>query len=319
MSSTDPPKTQPVDTNSSEPQHDDGELEDFGFSRPKRVPYLLILSLTVLTVMMVNGIYLIVYRTADTPPPNPDATVQIKEQLEQVIAGKADSINISDVVAIDEDLEVLRNQLGIRTLIIDEGIITDAGLNAIGSLTNLVHLRLRQSPISDEGLKHLLSLQNLRVLNLPQADVSIAGIESLTALTKLRQLRIGGNGRSDISRKVSLLNNLRAIHLINVPVTDESLKLMCEMPHIESLYLDNPSITELGWDWLFATHPEIHIHVNQSHHDRDPNWHSHANGMELEPTITDGDEATLHPRPKPSDESAEETNSPEENADADKQ
>ncbi len=317
MSATDPPvsakktnelkdleqsnQNQSAEPTNSAPSNAGSDLEDFGFSKPKRVPYLLVLSLTVLTVMTVNGLYLIISRPSETPPRPANATERIKEQLELVHAGKADGINIADVVAIDEDLEALRDQTGIRTLIVDEGIITDAGMSAIGSLTNLVHLRLRQSPISDEGLKQLLTLQNLRVLNLPQADISAAGIESLAALMRLRQLRVGGNGRNDISRMVSRLGNLRAIHLINVPVTDESLKLMCEMPHLESLYLDNPSITELGWDWMFATHPEIHIHVNQSHHDRDPNWHSHANGMELEPTITDGDEATLHPRPVPTD------------------
>ena len=30
------------------------------------------------------------------------------------------------------------------------------------------------------------------------------------------------------------------------------------------------------WEWLFHTHPEIHVHVNQRHHDRDPEAHRHG-------------------------------------------
>ena len=80
----------------------------------------------------------------------------------------------------------------------------------------------------------------------------------------------------DLSRAVATLSPLRVVHLINVPVTDEGLKELSKLPHLESLYLDGPRVTEAGWEWLFENHPELHVHINQRHHDRDPRHHYHT-------------------------------------------
>lgn len=273
-------------------------------ARGRRTPRRRFLALSLLTVATTVGIVLGFWYLFRDGPELTTASIAAPEllakQLSAVNENTRDSISISGCVASDSDLEVLRGNDKIRTLLIDDGIITDAGMETIGSLKNLVHLRVRLSPISDAGLAHLKGLSHLRVLNLPQADPSQAGLEVFNDLQNLRQLRIGGNRSLDISRQVSQLKQLRAVHLINVPVSDESLKLLSSLPRLESLYLDNPQVTEGGWEWLFANHPEIHLHVNQMHHDKDPNWHSHKGSSELEPTVTDGDPANLKRPPKDS-------------------
>jgi hypothetical protein len=80
---------------------------------------------------------------------------------------------------------------------------------------------------------------------------------------------------NEVTREIATLPSLRVIHLIGVPVTDEGLKTLAEMPYLESLYLDDCAVTEAGWDWLFREHPHLHVHVNQAHHDRDPKRHEH--------------------------------------------
>lgn len=189
-------------------------------------------------------------------------------------------IEVLDAVARDEDLKILRGIKGVRTLVIDKGECTDAAMDVIATLPNLEHLRLRHSEITDVGVKRLEGHPALRVLNLPHSKLTSAGVAVLATLPNLRQLRLGGDGEVDISRQVAKLEQLRAVHLIDVPVTDMGLKALAGMPRLESLYLDHPKVTEAGWEWLFEHHPNLHVHINQSHHDHDPNGHSHRGGEE---------------------------------------
>jgi hypothetical protein len=162
------------------------------------------------------------------------------------------------------------------TVLIDEGVITDEGMKTIAKIPELRHLRLRLSPITDEGLKPLLGSESLWFLNLPHSRLTEKGIRSLAALPKLRQLRVGstllGN---DLGRALLEVKSLRGLHLIGVPLGDEGLKVVVELPHLESLYLDDSAVTEAGWEWLFQNHPQLHVHINQRHHDRDPHYHKH--------------------------------------------
>jgi hypothetical protein len=40
-----------------------------------------------------------------------------------------------------------------------------------------------------------------------------------------------------------------------------------------NLYLDGAGVSDGAWERYFALHPEVHVHVDQAHHDRDPNRH----------------------------------------------
>ncbi|MCM2371663.1 leucine-rich repeat domain-containing protein [Aporhodopirellula aestuarii] len=162
------------------------------------------------------------------------------------------------------------------TVLIDQGVVTDQGLAVIAQLPDLEHLRLRLSPITDEGIRSLAGCDKLWLLNLPHCRVSSAGIRSLKKLPKLKQLRLGSpNLNNECCRAIAELTTLRGLHLIGVPVTDEGIKVLTTLPRLESLYLDDSAITESGWSWLFRNHPQLHVHVNQKHHDRDPHAHVH--------------------------------------------
>ena len=245
-------------------------------SGKERMPYLIIASLTALTVFAANGAWKLF---TDRSEPEATTTAEpkelIAEQIELVKTGKSDRIEISKAIITDEELASVRDLENLKILILDAGIISDVGMEPISTLGNLVHLRIRNSLITDVGIEHILGLESLRILNLPQANLTPAGMLSLQQLKGLRQLRIGGDGTTDLSRSVAELHNLRALHLIDIPVSDEGLRAIAKLPRLESLYLDNARVTEVGWQWLFNTHPEIHVHVNQRHHDTDPNWHLH--------------------------------------------
>lgn len=240
----------------------------------RRPPYLAIASATMLFVLALNGAWLLWDARPGAEPP-PLIEDVLDQQIAAVVAGKSETIHLTDRAVDDQDLEPLRNLAGLRTLIFDSGTITDPGLEVIATLPDLNHLRLRDSPITDAGMGRLRGNENLRVLNLPHSRLSAEGVAELAALPRLRQLRLGGGEAGDLSRGVAQLKHLRSVHLIDIPVTDDGLKALASLPHLESLYLDNPSVTEAGWQWLFEHHPQLHVHLNQQHHDRDPARHPH--------------------------------------------
>lgn len=164
----------------------------------------------------------------------------------------------------------------IDAVLIDQGKITDEGLAKIAELPDLEHIRLRLSPITDEGIKSLSDCDELWLVNLPHSELTNEGLRRLGSVPQLKQLRLGSDRlTNDCCRVIAELTNLRGLHLIGIPVTDDGVKVLSELPHLESLYLDDSAVTELGWEWVFRNHPQLHVHVNQSHHDRDPQAHPH--------------------------------------------
>ncbi|EMI53914.1 leucine-rich repeat domain-containing protein [Rhodopirellula sallentina] len=164
----------------------------------------------------------------------------------------------------------------LNTVLIDQGVVTDKGLDIIAQLPDLEHLRLRLSPVTDEGIVSLTGSKKLWLLNLPHSRITTEGVRKLQKLPKLKQLRLGSPRLSnECCRAIAELKTLRGLHLIGVPVTDDGLKTLTTLPRLESLYLDDPAVTETGWSWLFRNHPQLHVHVNQEHHDRDPHAHVH--------------------------------------------
>ncbi|MGB7346874.1 MAG: hypothetical protein WBD20_21810 [Pirellulaceae bacterium] len=177
----------------------------------------------------------------------------------------------------DQQLDVLQETPSVKTLICDAGELTDAAIRFIGVLPKLQHLRLRLSPISDVGMQELAKCKTLWFLNLPHSDCTADGIAALAELPELRSIRIGSDRlEADAADAIALLKTVSSVHLIGVPINDEGLKRIASLPELESLYLDDSKVTEDGWQWLFDQHPTLHVHVNQQHHDRDSNQHSHG-------------------------------------------
>lgn len=162
----------------------------------------------------------------------------------------------------------------IDTVLIDQGIVNDEGLAKITELPDLAHIRLRLSPITDAGVRSFGKCDSLWLINLPHSRLTKDGIRSLAGLPKLRQLRLGSSTlTNDCCYAIAELTGLRGLHLIGVPITDDGVKVLCQLPHLESLYLDDSAVTDAGWNWVFRNHPQIHVHINQRHHDRDPKTH----------------------------------------------
>lgn len=218
-------------------------------------------------------------RVSNTGVTDAESTEQaFADQVASVQAGESTRLQFTDTAISDRlllDLPV-ESLASLDTVIVDQGAVTDEGLAVIARLPGLEQLRLRHSPITDAGVALLANCEQIWLVNLPQSRVSSVGLASLQKRTKLKQLRIGSPLLGDdCCHAIAELKSLRGLHLIDVPVTDAGLKVLATLPHLESLYLDDSEVTEAGWDWLFQERPQLHVHVNQQHHDRDPHTHPH--------------------------------------------
>src|SRR5262249_20200414 len=113
--------------------------------------------------------------------------------------------------------------------------------------------------------------KSLRILNVPQGTFSNEALAHLKQLPELVQFRFGSPRVTDAGMKMlGELPGLKQLHLIDVPITDAGLRELAQMKRLESLYIDGGHFSDQALDEFFRQRPDLHIHLNQQHHDRDP-------------------------------------------------
>jgi hypothetical protein len=206
------------------------------------------------------------------------AELPLHVQAAECDRGTRETIQVEAFALGDTDLESLAYVTGLQSLLFDNPAnqFSADGLASLSRLTNLRHLRLRGHGINDAALAQIAKITSLRILNIPQAEVTDAGLAHLAELFNLEQLRIGSPHISLAGiAEIAALPSLKRLHLIDLPVTDEGLQKLAGMKQLESLYIDGGSFSDAAADELFRARPELHVHFNQEHHDRDPSRHSH--------------------------------------------
>jgi hypothetical protein len=213
---------------------------------------------------------------ADAPPVQPAAPTVVS-QVEAVRAGRTATITATTPLSPAE-WEALRGLSGLRVLELQAGRADDDRARTIlATLPDVERLVLRASPLTDEGFAALAGLTTLRDLNVPQAACTAAGVRSLAALPQLRAVRLGGatlHG-SDVCEALVTLPGLRSVHLIDVPIGDQGLDVLARLAGLWNLYLDGAGVSDEAWSRYFEARPDVHVHVDQAHHDRDPARHDH--------------------------------------------
>ncbi len=212
-------------------------------------------------------------------PTNRSATSENWAQIVQsVLSGTTTVVQLSETPIDGNNLRDIANLKTLETLILDAGSISDDDMTVVGSLPSLTHLRVRESRLTDAGIEKLASgqLSQLRILNLPQAVITVEGLRKLTKFPELRQLRLGGRQLKDQEMaEIAKLPKLESLHLIGPKFTDRALEYVAEMSELNSFYLDDCALSDVAWKKLFTAKPNLHVHIDQHHHDRDPAQHPH--------------------------------------------
>lgn len=115
----------------------------------------------------------------------------------------------------------------------------DEDLIAVGRMTELKMLDLRDTRVTDEGLRHLSGLKQLEILVLTGTTVSDQGLEQLTAMPALKVLCLDETRVT--SAGLSLLRGLTQLGWLNLShtgITAAGLSQLRDCPALEILILD---------------------------------------------------------------------------------
>jgi hypothetical protein len=210
--------------------------------------------------------------------PSAEREPTLAEQAAAVRDGTSDRIQAEQAAIADDDLKALPGLENLRELLLDNphSRFTLAGIRQLSGLPKLEHLRIRGEGVDDEALGHLAELDTLKILNVPRGTFSDAALEHLKRLPELEQFRFGSPRVTDAGMKtLGELPALKRLHLIDVRISDEGLRELAKIKRLESLYIDGAILSDEAFDELFRTRPDLHVHLNQQHHDRDPHKHPH--------------------------------------------
>lgn len=207
--------------------------------------------------------------------PAPVPAVGLAEQIDAVHAGRTTTITFRDPVGPAACWESLRGLSGLQAIVVERGGADDAVAAILATLPDLTRVVLRESPVGDAGFGALAALPRLRDLNVPQSAATARGVALLAAGPagrSLRSLRLGGRGLGgvEVAAAIARLEGLRSLHLVDVPIGDAGLAALERLPGLWNLYLDGAGVSDAAWDGYFERHPDVHVHVDQFHHDRDP-------------------------------------------------
>jgi hypothetical protein len=245
-----------------------------------RVAVILALALGVAALGWIAGQNLPLARSPSpspksAEPPHQPAIVEatLDEQIAAVGRGAGATIQIGTAPVSRQELLRLSRLATLQVLLLDhrDNAIGDDDCRVLAGLKGLIHLRIRGGTIGDAGLAELARLPQLKILNLPHSQATNDGLSALAAMPRLSQLRLGSPQLSDAGMKeLARFPALRQLHLIDAPITDAGLETISRLPRLQSLYLDGSRVTDSGLTELFRTRPHLHVHINQQHHDRDP-------------------------------------------------
>ncbi|HTN76245.1 MAG TPA: hypothetical protein VL096_13400 [Pirellulaceae bacterium] len=192
------------------------------------------------------------------------------QQVAAVQAGRQDTIVVERQIVTDRNLADVANLERLIVLELGQSKLTARGIQQLQKLPNFRRLTLRGRPVDDVMLAEICAIPTVRRLNLPHTIVTDAGLAALRSRPQLVQLRFGSAHVTDAGLDaIVTLPKLRALHLVEVPITDLGLAKLSNMPQLESLYIDGASATDAGYEQLLKRLPELHLHIDQRHHDRD--------------------------------------------------
>ena len=197
-------------------------------------------------------------------------------QVQDVRDGKTRRIEATEPLSLDQ-WDVLAGAVGLEELVVAGGGLDDAAAERLTAFSSLTKLVARQSPLTDAGFAAVARCTSLRDINLPHAACTAEGVKALAALPNLRSLRLGGEHLTGaaVCEAVVSLPKLRFLHLIDVEIGDAGLAVLERRPDLWSLYLDAAGVSDEAWGRYFHVCPNVHVHLDQAHHDRDPGADHH--------------------------------------------
>jgi len=168
----------------------------------------------------------------------------------------------------DDDLVRVCELNSLKTLKIDQAVITDAGTKDIGCLTNLKELSFEYCQgVSDVTAARLSRLVKLETLDLSNSGVTDVGLKQIAALHTLRRLDLSGMRITDAGlAPIANLDSLQELILNNTQVSDVCLIHLVGLKKLSCLFISQTAITDDGVSRIRKTMLKLRVfpeHPNQ--------------------------------------------------------
>jgi Leucine-rich repeat (LRR) protein len=144
----------------------------------------------------------------------------------------------------------------LRVLWLDTTNVTDAGLQRLSQSKSIERLCLHWlDKITDRGVAHLRNMAQLKGLDVMHASLSDVSLKLLATMPNIDYLTVPNTGFTDAG--VAHLNKLTGLKYLwvncasNSPLTDESLRVVGQLPRLEKLHISGMGFTAKGVEHLF--------------------------------------------------------------------
>ena len=152
-----------------------------------------------------------------------------------------------DAQITDAGMAHLKGLISLETLRLENRQIGDAGLAHLGGLTSLKTLYLGGTQVTDSGLSHVKNLTELESLCVHKTEITDAGLEHLKDLTGLGYLCVHHTYVSNTGLAyLQGLSSLKTLSLNNTQVSDGGLVHLKGLTALEKLNLRGTSVSYAG-------------------------------------------------------------------------
>lgn len=177
----------------------------------------------------------------------------------------------------------------VNTVFWKNDAVQDSDLNLLNEFPHLAFLELQGKNVTDDGLNSLQRLKHLRYLTFTETKVTGRGIARLEAASKIEFLMFEGSTTGDSTLDgIGQLSNLRTLWLksksviteagflnlkdlssletllVYVPVSDQSLGYLSEMPHLTRLEMVSPTTEDAGIRYLKNAKTLVRLNVSRT-------------------------------------------------------
>ena len=150
-------------------------------------------------------------------------------------------------------IERLGSLVNLVSLRLSGPAVTDGAVAKFSSLTKMRHLVLQDASVSNAGLSVLAQMPELEYLDLSQCTrIDSDGLPALQSLTKLKELRLWMHVSDAGLARLAGLTTLERLNLDKTHVTDAGLAHLKSLVNLVSLRLNSNTITDAGLEHLAA-------------------------------------------------------------------
>ncbi|MFT5093491.1 MAG: hypothetical protein ACI93T_002320 [Porticoccaceae bacterium] len=151
----------------------------------------------------------------------------------------------------DAALENLAGLRRVRSVLLNETAVTDAGMATVGKVTTLQNVDLRGCTISNAGLEPLTALPELKALRLSGesgvTSVDDDGMVHVAKMKNLKALLLDFLWISEVGlEQLAGLDKLEELYLAKTLVGDDALAMMSQFPRLKKLRISQCQFENAG-------------------------------------------------------------------------